>query len=321
MWVFLLRRTLQSVVVMLIVTFICFCLSHLMPGDMWSTVGLSPQQYVWIQEQKHLLGLDMPVYLQYFQWLKGLSGGYLGIDYNYRPIDSYIWQYVENSLILFGTAWLFTLMIALPWGIYNSRKPYGISDRVAAVLGVLCFCLPAFIIGRWLQYFIALELSWLPPSSMHEMSKEGDLWDLAKHMILPVITVSMGMLAYYLKFVRNGMMEVLHADYLMTARAKGASERRVIYKHALKNAMIPLITLVGLDLPAIVSGSAIVEFVFNWRGLGYLMVDSARSRNLPVLLAVIMIVAGFVIVSNWIADLLYSLVDPRVRLKGKAEVR
>lgn len=317
MWKYILFRTVQSVVVLFAVSSVAFVLMHLMPGNPWASIGMTEEQYKWVDEQKHLHGLDLPLYEQYFRWLKGLAKGDLGVDYNFVPIDDYIWWHAKNSFFLLGIAWLLTLLVAIPWGIHNSTKPYGVSDRTALFLSVIGFSVPGFVLGYWLQQIFAMQLLWLPPSGMHTPSKEGELWDLIQHMILPVATLAIGMLAYYLKFVRDGMMEVLDAGFLMTARAKGASERRVIYVHALKNALIPVITLIALDIPVLISGSAIVENVFNWPGLGTLMVTSALKRNFPVLIAIIMTVSGVVVLANWAADMLYTLVDPRVRATGK----
>jgi peptide/nickel transport system permease protein len=184
------------------------------------------------------------------------------------------------------------------------------------LFGFIGFSVPAFVLGYWLQQIFAMRLLWLPPSSMHAPAKEGNILDLIQHMILPVSTVILGMLAYYLKFIRNGMLEVLGSQYLLTARAKGVSNRGVIYRHALKNALIPIITLIALDIPALIGGSAIIENIFNWYGLGYLMLHSALRRDLPVLIAIILVLSAFIIVANWLADMLYSVADPRVRRNG-----
>ncbi|BFH61359.1 ABC transporter permease [Paenibacillus azoreducens] len=317
MWKYILNRTLQSIVVLLIVSSVAFSLMHLMPGNPWTRFGMTEQQLQAVEEMKQLHGFDLPIYQQYIRWLAGLSQGYLGLSYDFVPIDSFIWDFARNSLILLGTAWLISLMIAIPWGIHNSLKPGGVSDRLATLLGLIGFSIPAFVLGYWLQQLFAMRLLWLPPSSMHTPSKAGDIFDLIQHMVLPVATLTLGMLAYYLKFIRNGMLEVLESPYLITARAKGASERRVIYRHALKNTLIPIITLIAIDIPALIGGSAVVENVFHWEGLGFLMLTSALQRDLPVLIAIILILSIFIIAANWLADVLYTLVDPRVRLTGK----
>jgi peptide/nickel transport system permease protein len=316
MWMYIVRRTIHSVIVLFVVSLLCFTLMHLMPGNPWASIGMTEEQREFVQEQLRLHGLDQPIYIQYIRWLKGLANGYLGLDYNFASIDQYIWSYVKNSLTLMVTAWILALMITFPWAIYNSRRPNGLSDTTALILGVVGFSIPLFYLGIMLKQVFAMQLFWLPPSSMHTPNRTGELWDLIVHMMLPVTTLTISMLAYYLKFVRNSMLDVLPADYLRTARAKGVPERRVIYRHALRNASIPIITMLALDLPAIMSGSVVIERVFNWHGIGWLLVRSAQVRNLPVLIAILMIVSVVVIIANWLADMLYLLVDPRVRLSG-----
>ncbi|WP_213620747.1 ABC transporter permease [Paenibacillus sp. J22TS3] len=319
MWIYIVRRTFQSIVVLLLVSLLCFTLMHMMPGNPWTFVGMKLADHIYAEEQIRLHSLDQPIYIQYILWLKGLSTGYLGQDYNGNAIDQYIWSYVKNSLILVGTAWLLSIMIAVPWGIYNSRKPYGLSDRTALLLSLTGLCIPGFVLGYLLQQIFAMDLFnmdllWLPPSGMHTPSKEGEVGDLLIHMILPVLTLTIGNLAYYLRFVRNNMIEVLPSEFLLTARAKGASEKRIIYRHAFKNAAIPMVTMLAMDIPVMVGGSAVIENVFNWQGIGLLLVWTAQNRDLPVLLAIIMIVSLVVIIANWIADILYTWIDPRVRL-------
>ncbi|MFC4810289.1 ABC transporter permease [Paenibacillus sp. GCM10023250] len=318
MWEFIIRRTLQSVLVLLIVSGVCFYVSHKMPGDMWTQLGATPEQRLAAEAQKHALGLDLPIHVQYWNWLKGLRHGGFGLDYFMQPISNYIWKNAENSLILIGTAWILSFMIAFPWAIYSSVRSGGLSDRVAIMLALVGFAVPGSAAAIWLQQMFAFNLYWLPPSSMHEPSKQDSLLDLIQHMILPVGTLMLGIVASYLKFIRSSMQEVLPLEFLQTARAKGISERRVILKHALKNAMIPVVTIAALDLPTLIGSSAIVENVFNWGGLGSLMVFSASHRDLPVLIAIIIIITAAVVLFTWLADILSLLLNPRIRLGKKA---
>ncbi|MBO7745436.1 ABC transporter permease [Paenibacillus sp. MWE-103] len=318
MWEFIVRRTLQSIFVLLIVSAACFYVSHQMPGDMWTAIGMTPEQRLAADAQKHALGLDLPLHVQYWNWLKGLRHGGFGLDYQMQPIGSYIWKNAQNSLILIGVSWLLSVMIAFPWAIYSSIRSGGLSDRVAIVLALIGFAVPGSAAAIWLQQVFAFNLYWLPPSSIHTPSKQGNLPDLVQHMILPVATLMLGIVASYLKFIRSSMQEVLPLDFLQTARAKGISEKRVILVHALKNAMIPVVTIAAMDLPTLIGSSAIVENVFNWGGLGSLMVYSAGHRNLPVLFAVIIIITTAVVLFSWVADIISLLLNPRIRLGRKA---
>lgn len=318
MWTYLIRRILHSMIVLFIVMSICFCLMRLMPGNYWTqSIGMTEAEINYATQQKHLFGLDLPIHKQYVLWMKELLHGNFGFDYNNTPINSYIWEYVRNSSILLGSAFILALIVAVPWGIYNSKRPDGVADKLGLLLSLIGYCIPAFVLGHWLQDIFAYKLFWFPPSSMHTPNKVGQLGDLLVHMVLPVTTVAIGLLAYYLKMVRASMLEVLPSEFLIAARAKGASEKRVTYRHAFRIALIPIITIITLDLPVLISGSAVVENVFNWNGLGTLVVHAARSRNYPVLLISILIVSMFVVAANFLADMLYTIVDPRVKLNRK----
>jgi len=221
---------------------------------------------------------------------------------------------VKNTVVLMSVAWLLSLIIAIPWGIYNSTKEYGLSDQTASFISYVGFAMPHFWFGILLQSYFSIKLDWLPLSDMYSMGKEGDIQDLFMHLILPVTVLTLGFLASYVKYSRSSMLEVLGQDYIRTARAKGMKERRVIARHALRNALIPIITILGLDLPILIAGAAITESVFNWPGMGRLFVDMAVSREYSVLMAITLITAVIVVIGNLIADILYAIVDPRVQL-------
>lgn len=322
MWTYLIRRAIQSVFVLFIVMSVCFCAMRLMPGNMWTlSIGMTEEQIQFANEQKHLFGLDLPIYQQYFRWINDLLHGNFGLDYYHTPISSYIWGYFWNSFYLLGTSFLIALLIAIPWGIYNSKRQDGLSDKLGLILSLVGYSIPVFVLGHWLQDIFAFKLFWFPPSSMHAPNKKGDWIDLIYHMVLPVATVTIGLIAYYMKMVRTSMIEVLPSEFLSLARAKGVSERRVSYRHALRVAVVPVITIIMLDLPTLISGAAVVENVFNWGGIGSLAVFSAQSRNYPVLLMIILIISAFVVVANFLADLLYTIVDPRVKIHRKSVLR
>ncbi|MGG1613209.1 ABC transporter permease [Paenibacillus sp. FSL K6-2441] len=322
MWTYLIRRAIYSVIVLFIVMSVCFCAMRFMPGNIWSlSIGMTEEQLQFANEQKALYGLDLPIYQQYLRWINDLLHGNFGLEYNQIPINLYIWRYVWNSFTLLGTSMIIALMIAIPWGIYNSRRQDGLSDKLGLILSLVGYSIPAFVLGHWLQEIFAFKLFWFPPSSMHTPNKKGELDDLIYHMVLPVATVTIGLIAYYMKMVRTSLIEVLPSEFLNLARAKGASERRVTYRHALRVGLIPVITIIMLDLPTLISGAAVVENVFNWEGLGSLAVYSAQSRNYPLLLVIILIISAFVVVANFLADLLYTIVDPRVKIHRKGILR
>jgi peptide/nickel transport system permease protein len=315
---YLIRRSLQSVLVIFLVTIVTFALIHLAPGGPFAVLLPKGQSQEVLQQQAHEMGLDLPLPLQYLHWLGDLLQGNFGYTFkNHLPVGQILWPTLANTMILMGSAWILSLLIAIPWGIYNSTRPYGISDNLAAIIAYVGFAMPAFWFGILLQELFSLKLNWLPLSDMHTMGKEGQIGDLIAHMILPVTVLSLVFLAGYTKFARSSMMEVLRLDFVRTARAKGAPERRVIFRHALRNALIPIITILGLDLPNLVSGAALTETVFNWPGMGRMFVDMALAREYSVLMAITLVSSVMVVLGNFLADILYAVVDPRVQLGKK----
>ncbi|WCF08990.1 ABC transporter permease [Paenibacillus thiaminolyticus] len=315
---FLIRRILQSLLVLFLISIVTFGLIHSAPGgptQIFLSPGLS-QEAGRIQAQN--LGLDKPIHIQYMKWVGGLLQGDLGHTFkNNLPVGEILWPTVKNTVILMSAAWLFAMLIAIPWGIYNSTSEYGLSDQTASLISYIGFAMPTFWFGIILQEIFALKLDLLPLSDMYTMGKEGDLGDLFLHLVLPVSVLTLGFLASYVKYSRSSMLEILEQDFIRTARAKGMKERRVIFRHALRNAMIPIITILGLDLPILVGGAAITESVFNWPGMGRLFVEMALAREYSVLMAITLITAVIVVLGNLIADILYAVVDPRVQLGRK----
>ncbi|MDI3317518.1 MAG: ABC transporter permease [Bacillota bacterium] len=319
---YLVRRILQSLLVLFLVSVVSFALIHAAPGGptaIFLRPGVSPE----VQRiQAHNLGLDRPVPIQYLNWLGLMLRGNFGYTFkNHLPVAQIVWPTLGNTLILMTTSWVLALLIAIPWGIYSSTRQYGLADNAGSVVGYIGFSMPAFWFGILLQMFFALKLGWFPLSDMHSMGR-SDLGDLVWHMVLPVTVLVLINLAGYLKYSRASMLEVLNQDYVRTARAKGVPERRVVFRHALRNALIPVVTVLGLDLPIVVAGAALTEAVFNWPGMGQLFVQMAFAREYSVLMAITMIIAAMVVLGNLLADILYAIIDPRVQLgAGGAEAR
>jgi peptide/nickel transport system permease protein len=264
------------------------------------------------------MGLDQPLHIQYWKWLTNMLKGDFGNTFKAgRPVGDLLWPALKNTFILMGAEWILTLLIAIPWGIYNSTRQYGFSDNLSAVVGYAGMAMPVFWFGIILQQIFSIKLDWLPLSDMYSISKQGQFGDLMLHMVLPVTVLVLINIAGYVKYARASMLDVLGQDYVRTARAKGVSENKVIFKHALRNALIPIVTIIGLDLPVLVGGAALTETVFNWPCMGRLFVDSAYGREYSLLMAITIVTAVFVIMGNLVADILYALIDPRVRLTGK----
>ncbi|ALS28616.1 ABC transporter permease [Paenibacillus cisolokensis] len=315
---YFIRRIIQSIVVLFLVTVVTFAIIHLAPGgptEVLVAPGLSPEAF---EVQKRNLGLDQPAHIQYVRWIGKLLQGDLGKTFkNSVPVGELLWPTIGNTFVLMGAAWLVAMVIAIPWGIYNSTREYGLSDQTASFISYLGFAMPTFWFGIILQQYFSLKLNWFPLSDMWTMGKKGDIGDLLMHLVLPVCVLSLAFLAYYVKYSRSSMLEVLQQDYIRTARAKGVRENRVIFRHALRNALIPIITIIGLDLPMLVSGAALTENVFNWPGMGRLFVDMAIAREYNVLMAIVMVTSVMVVIGNLLADILYAVADPRVKLGRK----
>ncbi|MBO7749018.1 ABC transporter permease [Paenibacillus sp. MWE-103] len=315
---YFIRRVLQSLLVLLLIAILSFLLIHAAPGGP-KTIYLSPGLSTEAAAiQAHNLGLDRPLPMQFVSWLGNLLKGDLGFTFkNHLPVGKIVWPTIGHTMILMGTAWVLSLLIAIPWGIYNSTVEYSLSDQTASFIAYIGFAMPTFWFGIILQELFSLKWDLLPLSDMYTMGKEGNLPNLLLHLVLPVSVLTLGFLAGYSKYARASMLEVLDRDYIRTARAKGLPERKVIFRHGLRNALIPIVTLLGLDLPILVAGAALTESVFNWPGMGRLFVQMAVAREYSVLMAITLITAVFVIIGNLLADILYALVDPRVRLDRK----
>jgi peptide/nickel transport system permease protein len=315
---YLIRRILQSLLVLFLVSLVSFGLIHAAPGgpiEMFVKPNQSPEM---VKVQMHNLGLDRPVPVQYWMWItRSLKGDFGQTFKSGRDVGELIGPALKNTLILMTTAYVLTILIAIPWGIYNSTRQYGVSDNLSAVVGYAGFAMPTFWFAILLQELFSLKLNWFPLSHMYDMDKIGQFGNLVQHMVLPVSVLVIIGLAGWLKYSRASMLEVLSQDYVRTARAKGVSESKVVFKHALRNALIPIVTLLGLSLPGVVAGATLTETVFNWPGMGRLFVDMAVAREYSVLMSITMIISLVVVIGNMIADILYAIVDPRVRLGGK----
>jgi peptide/nickel transport system permease protein len=270
---------------------------------------------------KEKLGLNQPLPVQYLKWMGSMLQGDLGDSIKFRrPVSEMIAERIPNTLTLVGISFLVTLLIALPVGILSARKPYSKFDYIATTLTFIGQSVPVYWLGLALilLFYVAIKnplngQPLFPAGGMRTIGAEPSLADFAWHLVLPVVALSAGWSAWYSRFLRSSMLDVMHEDYIRTARAKGLQDTLVYYKHALANAILPLITLVALDLPSLFAGALFVETIFAWPGMGRLFWDAARGRDYPVLLGVVMIDAVIIVAANIIADLLYGLLDPRVK--------
>ena len=345
MTTYITRRLIQTIGLLFLLSIMLFALVNLAPGGPLAGQGrsrhVSPEK---IELLKRQFGLNKPLPTQYIIWLvgndwmkvdsdgDGIDDGYgtrqgilrgdFGFSFRTRqPVLVEIGQRLPNTIYLMSITMLVALMIAIPIGIISALRQYSSFDITVTTFSFAGQAIPEFWLGLIL---ILIFYAWLknpftgdpllPAGGIHSINIAGfHLGDRIIHLILPVATGALGWIAWYSRFLRSSMLEVIHKDYLRTARAKGLPNRMVLYKHALRNALIPIVTMLALDLPTIFGGAVFVEILFSWPGMGRLYYTAAQQRDYPVLMAILIIGAAFIILSNLLADLLYGFLDPRVR--------
>jgi peptide/nickel transport system permease protein len=318
---YLARRVLATIPVVIGVTLITFLLMHATAGSYIPGVDLNPALKPEDAEAiKRYLGLDRPLHIQYLTWLWGILHGDFGrsmIDGS--TVSSHIFDRLPATLELTITAIVLGVIISIPLGVTGALRRGSKLDHALTAVSVAGFAVPAFWLGLVLILFFSVQLhAWgmpfLPSGGvMTPGTAGGDLLDRLVHLILPATVLSFVYLSIWSRFTRSSMLEVLGQDYVRTARAKGMSERRVVYLHALRNAVIPLVTLIGLELPALVSGGLVVEVVFSWPGIGKLLYERALDTDYTTVLGITTFAALLVVAGNLLADVMYALLDPRIR--------
>jgi peptide/nickel transport system permease protein len=311
---YVLRRLLISIPVLFGVTVIAYFIMTLAPGDavdMLIDPGLSPED---IALKKQALGLDQPVVVQYVRWLGQLAQGNLGYSFNNRrPVTERIGERLGSTLTLAFSALLFSYLLAIPIGVLAAVRQYSIWDYIATVFSFLGVSVPSFFFGLLLIYFFALKLDWFPTGGTHIIGAPFSLADRFAHLILPMTVLSLQNIGAVMRYTRSSMLDVIHQDYIRAARAKGLRERVVLFRHALRNALIPVITLAGLQFPFLLGGAIITEQIFNWPGMGRLAVEAITQRDYPTIMGINLLAAIMVIIGNLLADVMYGVVDPRIR--------
>lgn len=322
------RRLLGAIPLLLFVSIAVFGMLQLAPGGPTGAyvrrgAGLNGDDLARLEES---LGLNDPAHVQYLRWLGNVLQGDLGdAVMSSRPVSEEILDRLPNTLYLMGIAWGVTLMIAIPVGIFSALKQYSFFDHLVTTFTFVGISVPTFWLGLVLILIFYMTIDnpntgdpLLPAGGMRTLDGEfsfwGGIWDRATHLILPVTMLAMGWVAWYSRFLRASMLEILHVDYVRTARAKGLRERVVIARHVFRNAGIPLVTLMALDLPFLFTGALFTEVVFSWPGMGRLFYQAADRRDYGVLMAIVMITSVLIILANLVADLVYSLLDPRITL-------
>lgn len=317
---YIIRRLIQAVPLLIAISVIVFAIVEIAPGDP-AQMYVDPEKGAdpeYIAQVRRSLGLDQPVYVRYVSWLAKTLQGDFGFSFRTRrPVALEIGDRLPNTLLLGGVALVMSILIAVPIGIISALKRYTLIDYILSTLALVGISVPVFWVALVLLQVFAIHLNWLPGVGMRSVRVQYEGFeatlDVIRHMILPATVLSLAQTASWSRYQRSALLEVLGQDYIRTARAKGARERRVIGLHALRNALIPMVTLIGLSVPSIVTGAFITETIFGWPGMGRLGVESINGRDYPIIMAVTMLSAVLIVVGNLLADIAYAWVDPRIR--------
>ncbi len=316
---YIVRRFLHMIPLLIGISLISFSIIQLAPGDFLTQQALNPQVSAErIAQERARFGLDKPIYLQYLFWLKSILRLDFGYSFAYRlPVFTLIKSRLYNTFILSLSAMIFTWVLSIPLGILSAVKQYSWLDKLISVFAFLGLAIPNFFFALLLLY-MAMKSGWFPVGGMYSINYESlslgaKIWDRVYHLILPTIVLGTSGMAGLVRQMRGNLLDYLKADFIITARAKGLSERVVILKHAVRNAVNPLITLFGFALPGLLSGAALTEIIMSWPGLGRLMLEAVLKMDLYLVMGSLMMGAVLLILGNLVADLLLAWVDPRIR--------
>lgn len=321
---YLVRRGAISLVTLLLITIVVYALIRNIPGTPLTVdmAMMNPGKMASpadIKRFERLYGLDKPVYEAYFIWLKNVVRGDFGrsIPKNNQPVLRLIMSRLPATLMITVTSLLLTYLFSIPIGLWSTAEGGTTAERTVSTLLYMLYSLPAFVAALYLQLLFYSKLGWLPLFGMTSdhfasMSTGGKIWDLFRHALLPIVCFTYGSLAYYSRFIRANMQEVIRQDYIRTAKAKGVPPARILWHHAFRNTLIPLVTLFGLTLPSLLSGAVILEQIFAWPGIGQLFFESISQRDYDTLMGLTLLFSVMALIGQVLADVLYAVVDPRV---------
>ncbi|PJG54696.1 ABC transporter substrate-binding protein [Bradyrhizobium forestalis] len=316
---YVLRRLLIAIPSLLGISVVLFVVLALAPGDPFSELATNPNVPPEVQAAlRAKFGLDDPIHLRYLHWLNAMLHGDWGFSFVSRMnVDALILQRLPATLYVIGSAQILALLIAIPVGVYAATKPYSLFDQIANTLAFVGFSLPTFFTGILFILIFSVTLDWLPFVYTTDIKATGIHWvlEMIRQAIMPVAVLGLFQAASMTRFVRSAMLDVIRLDYVTTARAKGLGQATVIVKHVMRNAMIPVVTLIALQMPAVFGGAIVTEQIFRIPGIGSLLISSILSNDTPVVMAVTFVFACLVVLFNLIADVLYGWLDPRISLR------
>jgi peptide/nickel transport system permease protein len=314
---YLLKRIVQAALLLLGVSIIGFGLMHLAPGGPLAMYTLNPTVTAQdIERIKIQFGLDQPVYIQYLKWAAGMFTGNWGYSFfGGQQVREIVLERLPATFELMGLSLMLSLVIGVATGIVSAVKHNSVIDNASAVVAMIALSLPTFWFGLLAIFVFAQTLGWLPAGGTGSTYGTGGFVDAIRHLILPVLVLAFVLVAQWSRYTRSSMLDILGQDFIRTARAKGLGPSRILINHALRAALVPLVTLIGLQLPLLVGGALVTETVFSWPGMGLLFVNSLSTRDYPVLMAILMVGAFVVVIGNLAADIVVALVDPRIDIK------
>ncbi len=313
---YIIRRLLQSLLLIVLVTAIAFSLMHLAPGGPLAVYTMNPTLRAEdIARIEKNFGLDRPIYVQYAKWASGMLKGDWGRSFrDSQPVTRIISSRMLATFELAGTALAFAIIVGVVLGTIGAVKQYSIADYLSTIGAMLALSIPTFWFGLMAIYLFSVKLGWLPSGGRQTLGEDFSLIDRLEHLVLPAAVLGFVLVATWSRYTRASMLEVINQDYIRVARAKGLDERGVVLGHALRNALGPLVILAGIQIPLVFGGALVTESVFTWPGMGRLFVDSLNYRDYPVMMGILFITAVLVVFFNLVADVIAALIDPRIRL-------
>lgn len=313
---YILRRLMIAIPSLLGISVVLFCVLALAPGDPFEELATNPNVPPEVRAAlRAKFGMDDPVFLRYFHWLTAMARGDWGFSFVSRvDVDKLILQRLPSTLFVIGMSQILALCVAIPVGVYAATKPYSVFDQIANTLAFIGFSLPTFFTGLLFILLFSITLDWLPFVYRSDIAATGWrwYWEHFRQAIMPICVLGFFQAASMTRYVRSAVLDVIRLDYVTTARAKGLGERVVVVKHVVRNALIPVVTLVALQMPAIFGGAIVTEQIFRIPGIGALLISSILANDTPVIMAVTFVFACLVVFFNLVADILYGWLDPRI---------
>lgn len=313
---YIIKRILQVIPVIILASILSFAMIYMAPGDpaeFYRTPNMTDEDMEIVREN---MGLNQPVPVQYVKWVKQILKGDWGYSiHNKRKVTTQILEKLPATLGIMGASILFSLAVAIPLGLIAGSKKNTLADKAISVFNYIGISIPEFWFAILMILFLSLKLKLLPGSGMHTTG-ENSFWDVVKHAIMPVLALSISKISIYVRYIRANVITQMEEDYVLTARAKGTPEKQILFHHVMKNCLLPIITVVGMNLGSLVAGSYIVETVFGWPGLGTFGITAIRTRDYPLIMGTTMLSCIVLITGNFLADICYHFADPRIKLEG-----